>query len=117
MPLLAGGLPAPRRRKARRPRSRLRTGRGPLACPNPARGRLPAVLRTAPRTVTGVGIGLARWTATISPAAPRAVSIQQTRQSPGWLAQDRKTIVHAAGDPGRPEPAPGRGCQSSARGG
>jgi len=37
---------------------------------------------------------------------------------PGWSAQDhRKTIVHAAGDPGRPEPAPGRGRQFSARGG
>jgi len=37
---------------------------------------------TAPTATAGVGIGLARWAATISPAAPRAVSIQQTRQAP-----------------------------------
>jgi hypothetical protein len=43
---------------------------------------------------------------------------KQTRHAPGWLAQDdRKTTVRAAGNPGRPEPAPGRGRQSSARGG
>ena len=38
--------------------------------------------------------------------------------APGWLAHDhRNATIQIAGNPGRPEPARGRGRQSSARGG